>query len=82
MSQTNYPEITPEAVGYHWLEHVYNPILEKLQSFLDNNPAELGAIDFIELYCQLLEHKWYMSERAQHDVGHQAAVEDFIQQFG
>ena len=82
MSQTNYPEITPEAVGQQWLEHVYNPILEKLQSFLDNNPAELGAIDFIELYCQLLEHKWYMSERAQHDVGHQAAVEDFIQQFG
>lgn len=81
MSQTNYPEITPEAVAYQWLENIYKPIQEKLQTFVDNNPADLGAIDFIELYCQLLEHKWYMSERAQHDVGHQAAVEDFIHQF-
>jgi hypothetical protein len=35
-----------------------------------------------ELYCQLLEHKWYLSERAQRDVGHQAAVEDYLGLFG
>jgi hypothetical protein len=31
-----------------------------------------------ELYCQVLEHKWYLSERAQRDVGHQAAIDDYL----
>jgi hypothetical protein len=31
-----------------------------------------------ELYCQVLEHKWFLSEKARHDVGHMAAVEDYI----
>jgi hypothetical protein len=29
-----------------------------------------------------LEHKWYLSERAQRDVGHQAATDDYLQSFG
>jgi len=37
------------------------------------------AGDPAELYCQVLEHKWYLSEAAHHDVGHQAAVEDYLQ---
>jgi hypothetical protein len=34
-----------------------------------------------ELYCQILEHKWYLSERAHHDVGHQAATDDYLEKF-
>jgi len=34
--------------------------------------------DLPELYCQVLENKWYLSERARHDVGHQVAVEDYL----
>jgi hypothetical protein len=26
----------------------------------------------------VLEHKWYLSERAGHDVGHDAATEDLL----
>jgi tRNA A-37 threonylcarbamoyl transferase component Bud32 len=81
MSQTNYPEITLEAIAYHWIENVYKPVLIKLQSYVENNPGNLRAIDFLELYCQVLEHKWYLSEQAHHDVGHIIAVDDFIQDF-
>ena len=31
-----------------------------------------------ELYCQVLEHKWYLSERAQGDVGLKVALEDYL----
>jgi len=65
---------TPLSVAaYHWLENIYKPVMARLQSLLDqyNTPAEL--------YCQVLEHKWYMSERAKNDVGHQAAVDDYLQ---
>lgn len=82
MSQTNYPNITLEAVAYHWMEYLYKPISEQLQSLINLKTNPTMTTDVIELYCQLLEHKWYLSERAQHDVGHQTAVEDFVHRFG
>lgn len=35
-----------------------------------------------ELYCELLEHKWYMSEEKGRDVGHEAALDDFLERRG
>jgi tRNA A-37 threonylcarbamoyl transferase component Bud32 len=80
MSQTN-PDITLEAVAYHWLEYIYKPVIEKYFTRPDNSQFSIKT-DPIELYCQVLEHKWYLSERTLHDVGHQAAVDDFIIHFG
>jgi hypothetical protein len=37
--------------------------------------------DPAELYCQALEHKWYLSERARRDVGLEVAVEDYLKSF-
>jgi len=81
MSRSGNPNITLEAVAYHWLEHVYKPIIEQLRPFMQTPDHPKYNADPVELYCQILEHKWYLSERAQRDVGHQAAVEDFIRQF-
>jgi tRNA A-37 threonylcarbamoyl transferase component Bud32/DNA-binding transcriptional MerR regulator len=81
ISQTNNPNISLEAVSFHWLEQVYKPVIEKLKPILKKDPIPKDSADPIELYCQILEHKWYLSERAQHDVGHQAAVEDFLLRF-
>ncbi len=76
------PNISMDAVAYHWLEHVYRPVIEQLKPLINHLDRPETNTDPIELYCQILEHKWYLSERVQHDVGHQAAVEDFIQRFG
>ncbi len=82
LSQSGNPNISLAAVAYYWSEHIYKPIIESLKP-IKIKAAESGTnIDPIELYCQILEHKWYLSERAQHDVGHQAAAEDFLEQFG
>lgn len=63
------------AAAYHWLEKIYQPTLEKLKPLADTDlsPAEL--------YCQVLEHKWYLSEQASRDVGHETASEDYLRQF-
>ena len=82
MSQSNYPNITLEAIAYHWLENIFTPVAELLKSFISEKPNAMMNTDLIELYCQVLEHKWYLSEHAHRDVGHKAAVEDFIQRFG
>jgi hypothetical protein len=65
----------PLAVAaYHWLTHFYQPLIERLAPLIrDDRPPQ-------EVYCQVLEHKWYLSERAGHDVGHDAATEDLLAQ--
>jgi tRNA A-37 threonylcarbamoyl transferase component Bud32 len=80
-SQAGNPNISLQAVAYHWLEHIYKPVIEQLKPIIKNNTHTMINSDPIELYCQILEHKWYLSERAQHDVGHTATVEDYIKQF-
>jgi len=80
-SQAGNPNMSLQAVAYHWLEHIYKPVIEQLKPIIKNTSHSMFNADPIELYCQILEHKWYLSERAQLDVGHQAAVEDYIKQF-
>jgi hypothetical protein len=80
-SQAGNPNISLQAVASHWFEHVYQPVIEQLRPIINSSVHPKFNADPIELYCQILEHKWYLSERARHDVGHQAAVEDFIKQF-
>lgn len=76
LSQQNNRSTPLGTAAYFWLEHFFNPAALQLEPLADQQ-GELP-----ELYCQVLEHKWYLSEKAQHDVGHKAAIEDFIQQFG
>ena len=76
LSQSSARNIPLNVAAYHWLENIYQPVVERLKPLIDQNTT------IAELYCQVLEHKWYLSERAQRDVGHQAAVEDYLGQFG
>lgn len=67
---------TPLSVAaHHWLTNIYLPIIALLEPF-DN----IGD-DKAELYCQILENKWYLSEQAKRDVGHRKAAEDYIERF-
>jgi hypothetical protein len=74
-SQQISEHISLKEAAAHWLEQIYQPITERLAALMDQHTT------LSELYCQLLEHKWYISEQANHDVGHYAAVDDFIYRF-
>lgn len=76
LSQTNNRSTPLSVAAYHWLENIYQPTLASLQSVMDEHT------DHAELYCQVLEHKWYLSEKAQRDVGHHAAAQDYLKHFG
>lgn len=70
------------VASYHWLQHIYLPTGELLKPLTDSRYQGDTNANLIELYCQVLEHKWYLSEVAHHDVGHQVAAEDFVKRFG
>lgn len=61
------------VAAYRWLNERWQPAIRKLAPRPGTDPAEL--------YCQLLEHKWYLSERARRDVGFDAALEDWLRRF-
>ncbi len=54
-----------------WLDGRFRPATLRLC-------AALSKTDPCEVYCQLLEHKWYLSENAQRDVGLDAAIDDLV----
>lgn len=72
LSQTHNRSTPLSLAAFKWLQEIYLPTLDGIHSLFtdDSDPAEL--------YCQILEHKWYLSEKAQRDVGHQIAIEDFL----
>ncbi len=64
----------PESVAaYRWLNEVFEPTIAMV-------PPELrGKLEPAELYHQILEHRWFLSEAAGHDVGTEEAVHDYIE---
>jgi Domain of unknown function (DUF4032) len=62
------PGIPAAHVARSWLEHVLHPAAERLLAALG------GARDVVQDYCDLLEVRWLLSERAGRDVGDEAAI--------
>jgi hypothetical protein len=64
----------PETVaGRRWLTDVYEPVVAAV-------PAELvGRLEPAEVFHEVLEHRWFLSERAGFDVGTWAAARTYVQ---
>jgi hypothetical protein len=63
----------PSAEAAHRWEHaVLEPMLARLA------PAIGPSRDPLQAYCDLLEHKWLLSERQQRDVGLEAAFASYV----
>jgi len=57
-----------------WLEEVYDPVIAAI-------PEQLrGRLPPAEIFHEILEHRWYMSEAAGRDVGTTAATNDYLEQ--
>ena len=57
-----------------WLEEIYDPVIASI-------PDDLrGRLPPAEIFHEVLEHRWYMSEAAGRDVGTTAATRDYLQQ--
>jgi Domain of unknown function (DUF4032)/Lipopolysaccharide kinase (Kdo/WaaP) family len=75
LQRTENRSVPLAVAAYRWLTERYQPAMKRLAPLV----ARRG--EPAELYCQLLEHKWYLSERARRDVGLEAAVEDYVRKF-
>lgn len=76
MSKEKNRSLAMSVAAYKWLEDTYYPAVNKLAPLIEKQQS-----DPAELYCNILEHKWYLSEKAQRDVGHTAAIEDYLKKY-
>src|SRR5690606_28003923 len=60
------------VVAHRWLVEVFVPTVEAV-------PRELrGKLEPAQVFHEVLEHRWYLSEEEGHNVGLTAAVESYV----
>ncbi len=64
----------PETVaGHRWVTDVYQPIIDAI-------PADLaGRLAPAEVFHEILEHRWFLSEKAGRDVGTTEAARSYFE---
>jgi hypothetical protein len=64
--------VSETVAARRWLSDVFEPTVAVV-------PAELrGRLEPAEVFHQVLDHRWYLSEAAGHDVGLQEAVKSYV----
>ena len=62
-----------EIVAHDWLAKIYEPVTRTV-------PREYTAkLEPAEIFHEVLEHRWYMSEKANHDVPIEDAIKDYVE---
>ena len=65
-------QVAEIVAAHRWLEEVYDPVIASI-------PASLaGRLAPPEIFHEILEHRWYMSEAAGRDVGTTAAARSYF----
>jgi hypothetical protein len=65
--------VSESAAATRWLSEVYDPVVSSIPDRLR------GKRDEPEVFHEVLEHRWVMSEQAARDVGTTAAAADYFE---
>jgi hypothetical protein len=73
LEQRSGKPVPEEVAGRRWLEDVYRPVVAAV-------PDELaGRLEPAEVFHEVLEHRWFLSEQSGFDVGTWAAARSYVQ---
>jgi hypothetical protein len=64
--------VAAEEAADRWLREVYRPTQARIAALV--TPER----DLVQAYCDVLEHKWFLSERDGRDIGLDATVESYL----
>ncbi len=63
-----------EIVAHEWLVEVFRPVVTAV-------PRDLrGKLESAQVFHEVLEHRWFLSEAAGHDIGLLPAAEGYVEQ--
>ena len=72
LEQRDGSPVSDTLAGHLWRTEIYEPVIAAI-------PAHLaGRLAPAEIFHEVLEHRWFLSEQAQRDVGTTAAAESYF----
>ncbi len=71
-AQADLADESEEIVAHRWLAEVFEPVVAAVPRALR------GKLEPAQVFHEVLEHRWFLSEQAGHDVGVIAAVESYV----
>ncbi len=63
-----------EVIAHQWLSEVYEPVIGAIPKEL------LGKMESAEIFHEVLEHRWFMSEKQKQDVSLEEAVRSYVKE--
>ncbi len=72
LERTSGRQISPVIAANRWLAEVYEPVIESIP------PRLRDKLDPVQVFHEVLEHRWFLSEQAGHDVGTAEAAASYI----
>jgi hypothetical protein len=70
--QSARPNADEEVLAHEWLSNVFEPVVHAI-------PREYaGKLEPAEIFHQLLEHRWYISEEQEREVPLEEAVQSYV----
>jgi hypothetical protein len=73
MEQVEQRRVPQAVAASRWLGEVYRPVIDAIPQHLRTR------LDEAEIFHEILEHRWFLSEAAGVDVGTSAAAEDYFE---
>ncbi|EAR08682.1 hypothetical protein MED297_14240 [Reinekea sp. MED297] len=72
LSEQEGRDVPLPVAAYRWISEVFNPSVQII-------PHDLkGGLDDAELFHEILEHRWYLSEERHQDVGMPYAAQSYV----
>jgi tRNA A-37 threonylcarbamoyl transferase component Bud32 len=67
------PESDEGVAAHRWVTEVFEPVVASVPK------DQRGKLEPAEVFHEVLEHRWFLSEQAGHDVGIDVAAERYVQ---
>lgn len=83
LSRKDNHRVSLHTAAQHWYQTIYLPTQAEIaEHSAGQNVSSTGVSPIapspVELYCLMLEHKWFLSEHARQDVGHRQALVSYL----
>jgi hypothetical protein len=70
-ARENKPDISIHAMAKQWLVEVFETVISRV-------PADMrGRVERAQMFHEILENRWYLSEKVGYDVGLEEAADNY-----
>lgn len=68
------PESDEGVAAHRWVSEVFEPVVRSVPK------EQRGKLEGAEVFHEVLEHRWFLSEQAGHDVGLELAADNYVRE--